>query len=88
MRVEKLDHNMQILSINAVNTADKDFFQVLNSTYSTELNEKLKDKAQRSYCKMQCNTYKRNIIDIGKCSEAEIDTGRYQIQNRDGNVIM
>ena len=86
MRVETLNQNMQIPSMNAVNTADKDFLHVLQSTYSTELEEQLKEKTQQSCYRVQCDIYKRDTIDISKCSETGIDTGRYQIQKKDGNV--
>ena len=86
MRVETLNYNMQIPDKNAVNTANKDFLYVLQSTYSAELDEQLKEKTKPSYCRVQCDIYKRNTIDVGKCSEAGIDTGRYQIQKKDGNV--
>lgn len=86
MRVETLCQNMQIPSRNAVNTADQDFSHVLHKAYSNELNEQLKERVQKSYCGVPCDIYKRGTVDISKCSEAGIDTGRYQIQKKDGNV--
>lgn len=86
MKVENVNQIMQFPGMKAVNTADKSFLHVLRSTYGTELNEGLRDKTQQSYYRVQCNTYKKDIIDINKCPEAEIDTGRYKIQKKDGNV--
>ncbi len=86
MRVETLNSNMQVLGMNAVNTVDKDFLHVLHKAYSTELHEQLREKTHQSYCRVQCDIYKRDSIDISKCSGAEIDTGRYQICEKDGNV--
>lgn len=86
MRVEALNYNMQIPGKNAVHTADKDFLHVLQSTYNAGLDKQLEEKAQPSYCRVQCGVYKRDTIDVSKCSETEIDTGRYKIQKKDGNV--
>lgn len=86
MRVETLNSNMQVLGMKTVNTADKDFLKVLHNACSKELSEELKEKTQQLYCIVQSDIYTRDIIDISKCSEAGIDTGRYQIKEKDGNV--
>ena len=86
MRVTALRQNDYIYSVNDADVIDKDFQQILQSTYGNRLSEELKEKTQASYYKVECNTYTKNIIDISQCSDKAVDTGRYQIQRKDGNV--
>ncbi len=87
MRVETLNKNIQIPSISNVNTMEKNFCEILNlTTDSIESDDELRKMAKQSYYKVQCTDYKKTTIGISKCSEREIDTGRYQIRRSNEDV--
>lgn len=88
MKVEMVNPVMQVPDRNIINAADRDFFQVLHAAYGTKTNKELQNKTQQFYGRVQCGIYKKDSIDISKCPKTGIDTGRYQIQEKDGNVTV
>lgn len=87
MRVEALNQSVQVTSVNTVNTASKDFREILASeAISTDLDDELRNMTKQSFYKVPYSNYKKSTISIGQASYDEIDTGRYQIRRSNEDV--